>query len=99
MDNEKQMMKYTFIVTKACALAPTKNMNLLGVDLLVDPDYQQHVQSFGNERIHIMRKGENGWQPKNNRTVRAVTQLVGSFNITIQNQCSVFPIDVINADP
>jgi len=99
VDDPEQVKKYTYIATKACVFAPTKHMNLINIDLLVNPDYQQHVQSWGSDRIHIMRAGEDGWQPKNDRTIRAVTHVVGSFNITLQNQCSICPIDIVNNDP
>jgi len=99
VDDPSEMKKYTFVNSKICVLAPTRRLELLNIDLMVNPDYQQVVQSYGNDRIHIMRRGEKGWEPRNNRTVRAVTRIVGSWNMTVQNQISEYPVEKVNADP
>jgi len=97
-DDPSSFGKYTFIITINAKLTPVKDASLVNLGILTDPEYHEYLQSTKSDstKTKILRYGENGWMPRNPRTVRSVAKLFGGMKTTIQLQFSECDIDEIN---
>ena len=94
-------LRYTFVVSVNAKLTPAKDVDLINIGLLTDPEYHEVIESVKDQKVQakIMRPGEDGWHPKNKRTVRSVTKIFGGFTTTIQLQMTELDVNEVNSNP
>jgi len=99
-DDPQEWKKYTFIYQTNIRMMCTKDINLVTPEEMASFELNTKVHCFkhANERPKVLRAGEDGWQPRNNRTSRTVAPGILGMKITVQLQFSEMNIDEINSN-
>lgn len=98
-DDPSDMAKYTFIMSKNAKLTPIKDVDLVNIGIMTDPEYHEYLNMHKAERTKIYRIGEDGWIPRNGRTIRSTQKLFAGLTTTVQIQISELDVNEINQNP